>query len=362
MTYFSKLPIDLTPKRVGFLGFDGVAALDLTGPLEAIANARHLFEHGGEAACYKSIIIGLTSKTFVSESGILLNADVTAENAGPLDTIIVPGGKGLRQPETSRRAGAWLASRASAVRRIASVSTGIYALAQSGLVDGRMVTTHWRFFRDVAQRFPKLRLSNSAAFLKEDEFYTSGGGTAGIEMTLAMIEEDYGGQVALAVARELVMRLRPPGDGTRDFEPANYQYDPAERVADLPAWIVAHLHETLTVEFLAERACLCPRHFSRVFKQVFHCTPADFVEEMRLTEARRRLLGLHGSVESIAESVGFKSSDAFRRAFERRVGLTPSAFRRNSKLAAASAKPRHDIRAARRPLERCSTFVRRAAA
>ena len=224
------------------------------------------------------------------------------------------------------------------MRRIAAVSTGIYALAQSGLVDGRMVTTHWRFFRDVAQRFPKLRLSNSAAFLKEDEFYTSGGGTAGIEMTLAMIEEDYGGQVALAVARELVMRLRPPGDGTRDFEPAHYQYDPAERVADLPAWIVAHLHETLTVEFLAERACLCPRHFSRVFKQVFHCTPADFVEELRLTEARRRLLSLHGSVESIAESVGFKSGDAFRRAFERRVGVSPSAFRRNSKLAAPSAK------------------------
>jgi transcriptional regulator GlxA family with amidase domain len=345
VTYFSKVTSGLIPKRVGLLGFDGVAALDLTGPLEAISKAQHALGQGAESACYKSIIIGLTGKTFVSESGLLFKADETAENAGPLDTIIVPGGKGLRDVETGRRAGAWLASRADAVRRIASVSTGIYALAQSGLVDGRLATTHWRFFRDVAQRFPKLRLSNSAAFLKQDKFYTSGGGTAGIEMTLALIEEDYGGQVALAVARELVMRLRPPGDGGRDFEPTHYQYDPTERVADLPAWIAAHLHETLTVEFLAARACLCPRHFGRVFKQLFHCTPADFVEELRLTEARRRLLGLRGSVESIAESVGFKSSDAFRRAFERRIGVTPSAFRRNSRLA-ASARPRPALRAA----------------
>lgn len=338
MTYFSRVTRDFTPRRVGFLGFDGVAALDLTGPLEAIANAHHPIESGASQPCYKSVIIGLTNKAFVAESGILFRADATIDNVGPLDTIIVPGGKGLRQPETSRRAGEWLASRAGAVRRIASVSTGIYALAQSGLVDGRLVTTHWRFFRDVAQRFPRLRLSNGAAFLKENKFYTSAGGTAGIEMTLAMIEEDWSGQVALAVARELVMRLRPPGEGGRDFVPTHYQYDPTERVADLPSWIAAHLHETLTVEHLATRACLCPRHFSRVFKQLFHCTPADFVEELRLTEARRRLLGLHGSVESIAESVGFKSSDAFRRAFERRVGVTPSAFRRNNRLA-ANPKP-----------------------
>ena len=345
MTYFSMVTGDLSPKRVGILGFDGVAALDLTGPLEAIAKARHPLQQDGEPTCYKSIIVGLTGKTFVSESGILFKADATAENVGPLDTVIVPGGKGLRQLETSRRAGAWLASRAAVVRRIASVSTGIYALAQSGLVDGLLATTHWRFFRDVAQRFPKLRLTNSAAFLKEGKFYTSAGGTAGIEMTLALIEEDYGGQVALAVARELVMRLRPPGDGGRDFEPVHYQYDPTERIADLPAWIAAHLHETLTVDSLAERACLCPRHFSRVFKQIFHCTPGDFVEELRLTEARRRLLGLHGSVESIAESVGFKSSDAFRRAFERKIGVSPSAFRRQSRLA-TNAKSRHPIRAA----------------
>lgn len=263
-------------------------------------------------------------------------ADVAAEHAPQFDTIIIPGGKGLRQAETRQRAALWLSTQAGQTRRIASVSTGIYALAQSGLVDGRHVTTHWRFSRDLAQRFPKLRISHSVAFLKDEAFYSSAGGTAGIEMTLALIQEDYGGEVARSVARELVMRLRPPGVGGDDFTPAIYQADPSERVAELPAWILGHLHERMTVDTLAERTCLCPRHFSRLFKQIFECTPADFVEELRLSEARRRLLGLRTTVESVAESVGFRSSDAFRRAFERRVGETPTAFRRHASHAAAA--------------------------
>lgn len=330
MTYFAKLTEERTPKLIGVLGYDNVAALDLTGPLEALTSARH---PGDEAnpPCYRPVIVGLTSKSFTSESGLHFRADLTADTTHIFDTIIVPGGKGLRQLETRQQAALWLAAQAAQTRRIASVSTGIYALAQSGLVDGRNVTTHWRFSRDVAQRFPKLHLSRSVAFLKDEQFYSSAGGTAGIEMTLALVQEDYGGEIARSVARELVMRLRPPGVGGDDFEPAAYQSDPTERVAELPSWILSHLHERMTVDALAERTCLCPRHFSRIFKQVFECTPADFVEELRLSEARRRLLGLRTTVESVAESVGFKSSDSFRRAFERRVGVTPTAFRRQAR-------------------------------
>lgn len=346
MTYFAKLAQERTPKPIGLLGYDNVAALDLTGPLEALTSARH---PGEEAAppCYKPVIIGLESKSFTSESGLHFKADVTADSAGTFDTIIIPGGKGLRQPETRERAATWLAAQAAQTRRVASVSTGIYALAQSGLVDGRRVTTHWRFSQDVSHRFPKLRISRSVAFVKDEAFYSSAGGTAGIEMTLALIQEDYGGEVARSVARELVMRLRPPGVGGDDFEPTVYQADPTERVAELPSWILGHLHERMTVDTLAERTCLCPRHFSRLFKQVFECTPADFVEELRLSEARRRLLGLRTTVESVAESVGFKSSDAFRRAFERRVGVTPTAFRRHASSAAAAKVVRHQRPSAR---------------
>ena len=158
-------------------------------------------------------------------------------------------------------------------------------------------------------------------------------------MTLALIEEDYGSTVARMVARELLIQLRPAGESDTRFELAHYQTDPTERIAELPAWIVSHLQEKLTVESLAERACLCPRHFSRVFKQVFKCTPADFVEELRMSEARRRLLALRASIESIAASLGFNSSDTFRRAFERRVGTTPTHFRRQIRGDQHAPKP-----------------------
>ncbi|MEO7723291.1 MAG: helix-turn-helix domain-containing protein [Chthoniobacterales bacterium] len=347
MTYFAKLAQERTPKLIGFLGYDNVAAVDLTGPLEALSSAQHPGETAGPP-CYKPVIVGLSNRSFTSESGLHFKADVAADSAPQFDTILIPGGKGLRQVETRQQAARWLSAQASRTRRIASVSTGLYALAQSGLVDGRHVTTHWRFARDVAQRFPRIRINRSVAFLKDEAFYSSAGGTAGIEMTLALIQEDYGGEIARSVARELVMRLRPPGVGGDDFDPTVYQADPTERVAELPAWILGHLHERMTVDSLAERTCLCPRHFSRLFKQIFECTPADFVEELRLSEARRRLLGLRTTVERVAESVGFRSSDAFRRAFERRVGVTPTAFRRHAS-ADASAKVVRHARGAVRP-------------
>jgi transcriptional regulator GlxA family with amidase domain len=339
MTYFATEAANLTPKAIGLLGFDGVATLDLTGPLEALSTARHDNDGRPGAACYKPIIVGLTNKTFISESGFVFKADQTIETITALDTLIIPGGRGLRQVETSRRVASWLANQSKQIRRFASVSTGVYALAESGLLDGRHVTTHWRFARDLAQRFPKLRVSFAASFLKDGCFYTSAGGSAGMEMTLALIADDFGIQVARAVAREFVIRLRPPGEVEDQFNPADYQADPAERLTDLPSWILAHLRANLTVDVLAERACLSPRHFNRLFKQLFRCTPADFVEELRVSEARRRLLGLRARVESVGESVGFHSLDAFRRAFERRVGVTPSAFRRR-----ANARPElHDV-------------------
>ena len=323
-------------RRVAILGFDGVAALDLTGPLEALNIARLRVADGETFPCYRAVVVGLTKKSFSSESGLAFKAKATLERASAFDTILIPGGSGLREAGNLRLASEWLVAQARSTRRIASVSTGIYALAASGLVDGRAVATHWRFARDVSQRFPRVHVTHTASFVKKDQFYTSAGGSAGIEMTLAMIEEDCGGEVARNVARELVMRLRPPAESGAAVAEINYESDPMERVADLPAWILTHLHERMTVEELAARACLCPRHFSRVFKQVFNCTPADFVEELRLTEARRRLVGVRTPMGRIAECVGFKSADAFRRAFERRLGVTPTAFRR---YAAQSIRP-----------------------
>jgi transcriptional regulator GlxA family with amidase domain len=195
------------------------------------------------------------------------------------------------------------------------------------VLKGRQVTTHWRFAQLLARKFPEVHVNYTASFLKDGIFYSCSGGAAAIEMTLSLIEEDYGVQVALSVARELVVELRPPGGDRHELESFDYQVSPAERLADLPAWIAAHLRGNLSVDALAKRTSLCPRHFGRLFKRIFKTTPAHFVEQLRLEEARRRLLVPRHNVDSVAASVGFKSADAFRRAFERCFRVSPSDFR-----------------------------------
>lgn len=312
----------MNPKRIGILGFDGITALDLVGPAEAFATAKL-----GQERCYQVLTIGLSGKPFTAESGIVFSPQKTLASASGLDTVIIPGGCGIRHPPTNSRIAAWLRSRTGQVRRIASVCTGIYGLAASGLLDGRRVTTHWRFARDVALRFPRLRVDPDALFVKDGRFYTSAGVTAGIDLSLALIEEDFGPTVALAVARELVVHLKRSGGQEQYSEPLRFQVQSADRFADLAAWVAGNLDHELSVETMAERAHLCPRHFSRRFKVIFGSTPAAFVEELRLGEARRRLTAGGETIERVAASVGFTSADAFRRTFLRRFGLTPSSYR-----------------------------------
>src|SRR6185503_12115529 len=233
-----------------------------------------------------------------------------------LDTLIVPGGSGLRAGGLAERVAKWVSGRATNIRRIASVCTGIYGLAPTGLLDGRDVATHWGFADDVQRRFPKLRVDRDALFHKADRFYTSAGISAGIDLALAMIEEDLGPEAALAVAREMVVYLKRSGGQNQYSEPLRFQVESSDRFADIAAWIPTHLRADLSVEALAQRACLSVRQFSRAFKDRFQVTPAVFVEEARLTEACRRLAARRSSVEAVARSVGYASDDAFRRAFE----------------------------------------------
>jgi len=241
--------------------------------------------------------------------------------------VIIPGAGLEHDPETRRLGAAWLRKQMHGLWRVASVSTGLYFLAESGLIDHRGAVTHWRCAQDIGRRFPKVRVLQSAAFLKDGPFYSCGGGSAAMEMTLALIEEDYGTEVAGRVARDFVMRLRPAATEQALPEHARGEWESTERLADLPAWILAHLEHNLSVEVLAEKTCLCPRHFARLFKRLFRTTPADFVEQLRLGEAQRRLRAPKASIKTVAALVGFKSTEAFRRAFERELGVTPSSFR-----------------------------------
>jgi transcriptional regulator GlxA family with amidase domain len=317
----------MQPTRIGFLGFDGITALDLVGPIEAFAAAVLEDDRGVKQRCYKPLTIGVTGLSFASESGLSFKADTTLQSAPALDTIVIPGGSGLRHPEVNATVATWLKNRAKRTRRIASVCTGIYALAPSGLLDGRRVTTHWRFVRDVAHRFPRLKVEANALFLKDGPFYTSAGITAGIDLALALMEEDCGPRVALSVARELVVYFKRPGGQEQYSEPLQFQIESTDAFSELMAWMTRHLRQDLSVDVLAGRAGLSPRHFSRRFLAAYRTSPAACVESLRLDEARRRLLSGHHPIERVAESVGFRSADAFRRAFERRFSITPSSYR-----------------------------------
>jgi transcriptional regulator GlxA family with amidase domain len=317
----------MKPLRVGLIGYDGVQALDIIGPSDAFTIAEIESDNGQRRPCYEVIIVGITNKPFRAESGVSFQPHTTLGNAPTLDTLIIPGGRGARIGQSSSLIAKWISSRAKRIRRIASVCTGVYALAPTGLLDGRRVTTHWRFANDVARRFPKLNVDHDALFLKDGPFYTAGGITASVDLALALIEEDYGPRVALAVARELVVFLKRSGGQKQYSEPLEFQINSTDRFADLASWMVEHMRGDLSLDALAKRVCLSPRHFVRRFKQAFGGTPAAFVENLRLDEARRRLSERTQTIENVASSVGFQSDDVFRRAFQRRFGVKPSRYR-----------------------------------
>src|SRR5438874_2209584 len=180
----------MKPLRVGLIGYNGVQALDLIGPSDAFSIATVRDETGATRPCYEVVVLGLSSKCFCAESGVLFQPHTQLRSAPPLDTLIIPGGRGVRIGPAGDRIAKWISHRYQRIRRIASVCTGIYALAPTGLLDGRKVTTHWRFANDVAGRFPKLRVDPNALFLKDGPFYTAGGITASVDLALALIAED----------------------------------------------------------------------------------------------------------------------------------------------------------------------------
>jgi transcriptional regulator GlxA family with amidase domain len=317
----------MKPLRIGLVGYDGVQALDLFGPADAFTIAQIETDQGRMQPAYEIVVLAEHNKPFRTEAGVRCAPHATFRNAPSLDTLIIPGGKGSRVNHISAPIARWISSQAKRIRRIASVCTGIYILARTGLLDGRKTTTHWRFASDVAKLFPRLNVDHSALFLKDGAFYTAGGITSSVDLALALIEEDYGARVALSVARELVVYLKRPGGQTQFSEPLEFQTRATDRFAELAVWMLAHLRSDLSLNALAKRACLSPRHFARKFKQSFGGTPASFVENLRLDEARRRLTEQTQTIDNVAASVGFRSDDAFRRAFQRRFGVNPTNYR-----------------------------------
>jgi transcriptional regulator GlxA family with amidase domain len=314
----------IAPRVIGLFAYDGMQALDLVGPLDVFgaANAR-----AAGAAPYTLCVIGLTSSPARAENGLAVIPDVALEDAPALDTLLIPGGIGSRTLASDRRLLDWLVQRASTTRRMVSVCTGIYPLAATGLLDGRRVTTHWRFAAAVARRFPALRLQPEFLFLRDGSFATSGGLTAGMDLALALVEEDLGAPAALDVARELVMYVKRPGNQAQFSAPLAAQCQGGGRLGGLVEWLIAHPGEQITVDAMADYVAMSARHFRRVFVETFGSTPARFVEHLRLDQACLQLAESGAPIGRIASNVGFNSSDAFRRAFRARFGASPLEYR-----------------------------------
>ena len=317
----------MTPKHIVIVGYNDITSLDLAGPLEAFNAAYIEDSRGTRQPCYKVTIAALGVKTFRSESGLRMTAACSLSSLRHLDTLLIPGGRGMRVSASGQKLANWISRHERRIRRIASVCTGIYGVAPTGLLNGRTVTTHWMFSADLAKRYPELKVDANALYVRDGKFYTSAGITAGIDLALALIEEDFGAQVALSVARELVVFVKRPGGQEQYSEPLKFQVESTSRFADLAAWMVGHLDKDLSVESLAGRINLCPRQFTRRFKDEFNSTPASFVQRLRLDEARKRLSAANSTVESIADSVGFRDPDSFRRAFIQRFGVAPKQYR-----------------------------------
>jgi transcriptional regulator GlxA family with amidase domain len=314
-----------TTKTVGLIAYDRVQALDLVGPMDVFASANSVA--AADRPAYELIVIGIEAGPCRTESGLSFRPQCLLGEAPRLDTLIIPGGAGIRKAGPCEKVAAFLRGRAKNVRRIASVCTGIYALAKSGLLDGRRATTHWRWADDVARKYPAITMDADLIFVEDDGVFTSAGISAGIDLSLKFVEDDLGSETALAVARSLVVYLKRPGGQLQYSEPLRFQTRATDRFRDIATWMIGHLDEDLSSDVLSLHAHLSTRHFNRRFKSTFGMTPARFVERLRLDEARKRMLNDAEGLDQVAHSVGYASEDAFRRSFERRFGVNPSRYR-----------------------------------
>jgi transcriptional regulator GlxA family with amidase domain len=314
-------------RQVLIVLFDGVQSLDVTGPLEVFATAAAC-QHGlpGGSRPYQVRTAGLAGQPVRSSSGLRMIPDgsLLAVRPGEIDTLVVPGGHGTSTPAPALVD--WLRETAPRTRRITSVCTGAFLLAAAGLLDGRRCTTHWAYGEALARRFPAVHVDTQPIFVRDGNLVTSAGVTAGIDLALALVEEDIGREAALEVARDLVVYLRRPGSQAQFSAQLRIQSAQRAPLRVMQQWITEHPEADLTVQALADKAGLSPRHFARVFAAETGVSPGKHVAAVRL-EAARRLLEDRAGVEQTARACGYGTPEAMRRAFVRTLGVSPASYR-----------------------------------
>jgi transcriptional regulator GlxA family with amidase domain len=311
--------------------FHGVQSLDVTGPLEVFAAAAG--PDGGPAYRVRTASLGGVPVRTASGLGVVPDGDLAhpgylfgpGGSAAP-DLLIVPGGEGTRRPHDELVH--WLRAHAAEAGRVASVCTGAFLLAEAGLLDGRRVTTHWAHCAALRRQYPAVDVDPDPIFIVDGRLATSAGVTAGIDLALALVEEDLGRDEALAVARQLVVFLRRPGNQAQFSAQLQAQVAQRGPLRDLQQWIAEHPGEDLSVAALADRASLSPRHFARAFAAEVGMPPGRYVERVRLEAARRHLEDTAAGVEQAARACGYRTTEAMRRAFIGALGVSPAEYRR----------------------------------
>ncbi|WP_371675725.1 GlxA family transcriptional regulator [Streptomyces sp. NBC_01276] len=305
--------------------YDGVQSLDVTGPVEVFAGAARC--PGGRGG-YAIRTVSPGGAPVRTDSGLTLVPDGDLEGArpGPGTTLLVPGGR--YRGDFEPRLTDWLRAYGGRAQRLVSVCTGGLLLAEAGLLDGRRATTHWYSCEQMARDYPRVSVEPDPIYVRDGPVSTSAGVTAGIDLALALVEEDLGRDVALLIARHLVVFLRRPGNQAQFSAQLAAQTARREPLRDVQQWITEHPGGDLSVEALAARAALSPRHFARAFQAETGVTPGRYVERVRVEHARRLLEEGGEGVAQVARACGYRTPEALRRAFVRHLGQPPAEYRR----------------------------------
>jgi transcriptional regulator GlxA family with amidase domain len=325
------IPPTRRPRTIVFLAAPSTQILDVAGPFQVFVRAAELFvhEYPAQKIPYKVLLASSTRRRSVATNcGLVLTGTETYHTLrGPIDTLLIAGGTGVENAARDEELLLWLRRTAQRVRRVGSICTGAFLLASAGLLDGKRATTHWKWAAELANRFRHTTVDPDPIYIRDGNTYTSAGVTAGMDLALALVEEDMGSAMALKVARELVLYLRRAG-GQSQFSPAlALQSSDRKQIEEIRSWALDNLDQSLSVEKLAAKAGMSPRNFARVFLKDTGTTPARFVERLRVEAARRRLEESHDKLEKVANDCGFGSIQSFRRSFLRVLHVPPTDYR-----------------------------------
>ncbi|WP_051911376.1 GlxA family transcriptional regulator [Methylomicrobium agile] len=323
-------------RRVAMVVYPNCEIVDVTGPMDVFCYANYALRLAGQIAedepVYSLSLIAERAGPVKTASGMKIFADFSYDEVpGDIDTLMVTGAPFTVDAWTDQKLTRWLPAMLPKVRRMVSICTGAFLLAESGLLNNRKATTHWLFCEELANRYRNVQILPDKIFVRDGSIYTSGGVTAGIDLALSLVEDDWGWEVAADVARAMLIFMRRPG-GQSQF--SSYVFNEAKTRKDfreLQAWIVSHPDADLSVEALADRMAMSPRNFSRVFCQEIGVTPAKFVERTRLEAARNLILRSDLPMESIAGKCGFNNAEQMRRTFQRFLNISPQEYRANFK-------------------------------